>query len=286
LLRCQTAKKEEGVQAKAAWVIAVLLVSTSCSGPNDTGANLPVQPSPLTNLAAPGGPGVYAVQGSAYDSVGRPLRGVVVSVQTGPQAGMSTTTDETGTFTLAGVTGLATIRAQKDGYKEQAKTSYVWSGLPPETATVWFKLESALRPIINLAGTYAVTFSADHACPALPEIVRDRTYVATLGTTGWWQLITLAGASFEKSQGYPSYPGHYDWNVISLSLFEDFGSLYFEDPPIHEIVDSGETLEISGHADGPVTASSTQLQVVGTFRFAGQECHSANHRLVIERIAS
>src|SRR5262245_36571640 len=110
--------------ARATLVIAVLLFSPGCSGLDDTQAVLPTQPSPPVNLTPPAAPVVYAVQGTAADSAGRPVPDVVITVRTGPQTGTATITDAAGRFTLSAVTGLASIGATKNGYLEQTKPLY------------------------------------------------------------------------------------------------------------------------------------------------------------------
>ena len=72
--------------------------------------------------------------------------------------------------------------------------------------------------------------------------------------------------------------------MISLSIFEDFASLYFEDPPIQELITSGEALQISGHTSGTIADSLTEFPVAGTFEFDGSTCRATNHKLTLLRV--
>ena len=95
-----------------------LVVVTACG--SETGP----APTPLPRTGTSLGPsanGAFVVSGSVSDSAGRALQHATVTVVDGPPAGTTTTTDERGRFTLSQVTGLATIRASKDGYQTQVK---------------------------------------------------------------------------------------------------------------------------------------------------------------------
>lgn len=263
---------------------AALLLFTACGG--DTLS----QPSTITSAtSAP--PLPFPLSGSVQDSVGRAVGQARIVVGDGPQAGAVALTDEAGRFSFAQTfTSDVTLRASKAGYRDQSKR-FTW-GDAAAGRSVWFSLESTTPPV-DVAGSYLLTFTADHACSSLPAAARTRTYSTAVGRISSWSLIALNGAIFAPSAG--SYPGT-DWNVISVTLFEDFASLWFSDPPILEQVTPESYLFIDGHAEGTISGPITELPVSGNFAFCEARkpgiyecavpevtCRSTNHRLTLSR---
>jgi hypothetical protein len=140
----------------------------------------------------------------------------------------------------------------------------------------------------SLAGAYQMTFSADAACSALPEAARTRTYGAIVSAS----LVTLTGATF----GLPGV--NYNWHTLYARFAGDDVQLYFQDPPIWELLSPSQYVVIDGlHATGSVRALPATLPFEGEFVFCADAepdeypecrvpeivCRSDRHRLVITR---
>lgn len=139
-----------------------------------------------------------------------------------------------------------------------------------------------------LSGRYRMSFSADPVCAGLPAAVQTRTYTATANGA----LITLSGATFGASAG------GYDWQSLYVKASGDDVQLYFQDPPIWELLSAQEYVVIYGeYASGSVRELPATLSFDGFFKFCPDTerdsypecevpeivCRSANHRLVIAR---
>jgi hypothetical protein len=124
------------------------------------------QPSPLSRSEQPVG---QLVIGYVDDTAFQPLSNVTVEVVDGPQAGLSTTTDGSGKFSLNGQFSSTTrFRATRNGY--QAATE------PLLTSPVLFFLAMG-----GPSGNHAVlTVDADPDCIDLPPDVRSRSYPAEI----------------------------------------------------------------------------------------------------------
>src|SRR4051812_44638414 len=163
-------------------------------------------------------------------------------------------------------------------------------GLPaaPSSQTPPVSPNAPPVPLLPLLGTYRMTFSADPACSALPEIARTRTYTATSNGS----LISLTGATF----GRPG--GGYDWRTLYAKFTGDDLTLFFQDPPVWELLSPTQHLVIEGlEATGSVRELPATLSFQGTFAFCGATepddypecsvpeivCGSTQHRLVIGR---
>lgn len=132
---------------------------------------------------------------------------------------------------------------------------------------------------------FSLTFTADPACTSLPFHVQRRIYS---GSTDGTAPYRLGGAAFASWNGYGTM------NVVSIALFGTHAQVWFQDGPIVELVSPEGTLMIEGKAAGPITSSTLELPVTGTYLFCPKttpdgawcsvpfnECKSANHRLTI-----
>jgi hypothetical protein len=160
-----------------------------------------------------------------------------------------------------------------------AAPSQATSAVPPDP-----------HPSVPLAGAYRVTFSADSACQALPDVARTRTYTAAaIGS-----LLTLSGATFG-----PQGAGYDNWATLAAKGTDDAVQLYFQDPPIWELLSPTQHLVIYGlEAVGSVRELPATLSFEGTFTFCAETrpdaypecrvpdivCRSTQHRLVIDRL--
>ena len=131
----------------------------------------------------------------------------------------------------------------------------------------------------------SLTFTADRACTSLPLHVQRRMYSGSSDGTAPYRL---GGAAFASWDEYGTM------NVISLAIFETHVQVWFQDGPIVEMVTPESTLMIEGKAAGPITGSTLELPVTGTYAFCPKttadgarcsvpiiECKSANHTLTI-----
>ena len=132
-------------------------------------------------------PNTYRLTGKVLES-GLPVPSATIAVQSGSGAGLSTTTDDGGTYRLYGVAGAIQIKFSKAGYDDIVK---------PFAATqndvLDFPEAHQTAGIPSLAGNYSLTLTADPACPtaptngiaALPDDFRQpRNYAASVTQDG------------------------------------------------------------------------------------------------------
>jgi hypothetical protein len=134
-----------------------------------------------------------------------------------------------------------------------------------------------------------MTFSADSACQALPDVARTRTYTASASGS----LITLSGATFG-----PQGSGYDNWASLYAKFTGDSVELYFQDPPIWELLSPTQHLVIESlEAVGSIRELPATLSFEGTFAFCTDTepdhypecrvpeivCRSKQHQLVIDR---
>lgn len=163
----------------------------------------PTTPSPAAAVPTPP-PANFGVPirvvGGVSDTAWRGLGDARVEVLTGPEAGMVTTTDENGHFSMPETFSAPfTLMASKDGYSSRTN-SWPNGRMPPsepKEVTLWFYLQP-LGPSANLVGKYTWTLTADRACTGLPADARTRTYTATIvpGPTPTNFLVRLSDARF------------------------------------------------------------------------------------------
>lgn len=238
---------------------AILMIA-ACGGERTAPPTMPgggpSVPEPGSSLSSRGSSltgDEFSVRSWVADSVGRLIRDARIEVMNGPHAGLATLTDSTGhySFNVAFMPGTR-LRAAKTGYRDQVRDLR-------NERDAWFRLES-VNPSVNLTGNYSFTFTADATCSSIPPALRTRTYSTSISRGQW--LVTLGGASFAPTG--PAYPRTVDWNVVTVSMFEDYASVWFSDPPIVELVNADSHLIIDGHAEGTISESGAELPVVGT----------------------
>jgi hypothetical protein len=234
-----------------------------------------------------------SVSGLVYDTVSRPVPAARVEVINGTQVGGAVITNENGEFTFETPLEIQTqLRASKAGYRNETKPVLPGPGNP---VRVVFQLGS-VNPAVDLTGQYEVTFTADAACEALPEIARSRTYSGTVTST----TINLSGALFG------AFGDSLPWNSIYFQQFEDMARFSMYDPPILEVIanappphpsnDDGY-ISIYGEASGLVRREHSQVPLLGSFeycptiRFGASRqcavdvatCRSSQHQMTIKR---
>ncbi len=202
--------------------------------------------------------GTYRLAGQVTES-GLEVLSANVTVTTGIGGGLSAVTDANGQYVLYGVAGRVDVQASKAGY-----TPLVQSLVVNSNTSLNFAVTSAI-PERDLAGTYAMTMSADPSCPtpgpgSLPADVRHRRYIATITGTAPTFHVTLSGANFYVLQGTGNgFSGRVAPDSITFHI--DNGSYSPNQPELVEMLPDGPDLIISG--DGTLVDSGTDF--VGTF---------------------
>ena len=219
-----------------------LMMAMGLAGCGESGSP-GTSPTPLT--PTPGGPQVR-VGGSVSDTAWRPVAGVRVEVLDGPSAGVTTTTDGRGEFSLIGAFDAGVrFRAAKAGYVEATLTSSIVCA----TCSPYVSFQLALdAPAVDLEGHYTLTFAA--ACTAIPEYARTRSYAATLTrdpALGLGFRVSLSGASLVRDLA---------WDGVFVGAAGDYiavstGNLH-GDPGLIEQVAADAYIGFDGSAGGPM----------------------------------
>ena len=253
---------------------AILFMTLAVAACGNHGPGAPAATVTSPTAPTPPTPSSTGVRGSVSDTAFRHLDGAWVEVVDGLQAGMSTTADANGSFSLSGTFDDATrFRATKDGHLAATQVSRTFPWLSGRYLT--FSLE-VLAPPVNMAGDYTLTFIADSACVGLPDDVRTRTYAATI--TPWSSTsfnVALSGASFLPSRD--SFP---------IGVAGDYLTFWFADPAIVEQIAANTQVELYGSAGASVGTSGVSTIAVswdGEFEYAQTECESKNHQLILTR---
>ena len=254
---------------------AILFMTLAVAACGNHGSGAPSATVLSPTASTPPTPSSTGVRGSVSDTAFRHLGGARVEVIDGPQAGMSTTADANGSFSLSGTFDDATrFRATKDGHLAATQVSQTLPHI--SWRFLIFSLEVTAPPV-NMAGDYTLTFIADSACVGLPDHVRMRTYAATI--TPWSSTsfnVALSGASFLPSQD--SFP---------IGVAGDYLTFWFADPAIVEQIAANTQVELYGSAGVSVGTSGVSTITIpwdGEFEYSQQtECDSKNHQLIVTR---
>jgi len=201
----------------------------------------------------------------------------------GPMSGRAVMTDTSGSYAFNGVSGVAQVRATKDGYQPATQTvtqdtQHVNVGLTPSV------------PYASIGGTYSLTFTASPSC-TLPDDAVKRTYTATIDQRGAPLAIFLSDARFFTSGQVTSneFFGRVLGNVVSLTLLTYYCPAYVG-CVIEKLADN-RYLYLAGTAQAIVTtpaeisagfAGAVSLsEAVGSKPIAA--CAAPDHRLVFTR---
>jgi hypothetical protein len=279
--------------------IALALVQ-GLAGCNSSPSKSPSAPSPAPPAVAQ--PAASQLAGKVYDSAFRPLAGARVEVVDGPQAGRSTAADAMGNFSLAGVFDDTTrFRATKDGHLAGIGTRGPHCDRCNPNWWLYFYL-SPLAPPVNLAGNYAVTFSADSACPGLPTDVRTRTYAATIALAP--NPDHPADTMFRMTLSGPPFLD--DYKRFDIFVAGDYVSGWLGDlhgaPGLVEQIGANTYVTLGGWFGGMVAGSTISASFDGVVErceltsewgsrrncsaeqvVAHAQCASTNHRLILTR---
>jgi hypothetical protein len=178
--------------------LAIALALAGCGGSSSRSPSAPTAGATVPSGAGSSAADPVTLSDSGYvlDTAFKRLAGVRVDVVDGPQAGASMISDADGQVPLTGAfTRMNMFRASKDGYitATQAFSTSSPGGKP------WLIVYlQPVAPLVNIAGTYTLTFVADNACTDLPPEVRTRSYAATIapGASATRFVLTTTGAPF------------------------------------------------------------------------------------------
>jgi hypothetical protein len=196
--------------------------------------------------------------GFVMDSAFRSLAGATVEVVDGPQAGLSTTADASGRFSLSGdFSSSTTFRASAGGYMTttQPWTCATGASCWPGSARPYLAFYLApLAPPVNIAGNYTLTFVTDPVCTDVPAALRTRTYLATI-LPGAGKNAP-AGSSFVLKVSGGSFAINLD--SFRIGVAGDYVSYFLDGghdaPVVEQLADS--YLAFSGSASGPAPTAS------------------------------
>jgi hypothetical protein len=245
-------------------LLLVVAGVAACDRPDSPTSPTPTIPQPVSSIAPPvnGEP----ISGTVSDSALRRIAGATVEILSGPQAGLSTTTDASGHFSLfASVDDATRFRASKEGHVAADVPILPNCDRCNPKRWVHFFL-NVVEPPIALAGDYTLTFIADSACTSLPEEVRTRSYEATiaLGDFNWVGFPAHADTSFKVTPRGSDFPAglNYFWlnvagNFITLVLGDH------TDPGVTERV--APDTYVAFHGPATVTVESPVLSISTPF---------------------
>src|SRR4029453_9922492 len=180
------------------FAVAPVLTGCGSSRPLVGPSSVPPAPAPLS---------VAQVTGYVSDTAFRALAGVRVAVLDGPQAGVAATSDAAGRFSLSGEFDDATrFHASRDDLPGATLTLTQRCPTCAGPRFLYFRL-AFFYPPTNVAGDFALTFTADVSCTSLPAEARERTYAVTIAATP--DPLVPAGTLFRVViGGAPALAGH------------------------------------------------------------------------------
>jgi hypothetical protein len=207
------------------------------------------------------------IKGTVSDSGLRPLAGARVEFVDGPQAGLSTTTDSSGEFSLTGtVDDTSRFRASKEGHVTATATIQPNCDRCNPRRWVHFYLNVLAAPVA-IAGDYTLTFIADTACANLPDELRTRRYAATIAPSAlnWPGYPAASDTSFKVTARGADFPDRLNGfylnvagNYINVSLGDH------TDPGITERVAPHTYFAFGGW--GVVTATTPVSTIATSFQ--------------------
>ena len=132
--------------------------------------------------------GTYRLSGQVTEE-GVPITSASVTVIAGTGEGLSTVTDNAGSYRLYGVAGSIKLHIKKAGYQNLTQDVHVGGHISITGSMV------PERPRDALGGQYRLTLTAS-GCSNIPSEWTRRTYDATVQQDGARMTVTLTGADF------------------------------------------------------------------------------------------
>jgi hypothetical protein len=248
--------------------VLLLVMGVGCESPTRE-SHLAPPPSP-----PPSSPAEYSLSGTVRDTAYRLIPDVRIQVVEGAPVEVSTLTDASGRFELPGTfTGVVVVRAEKAGYVSMTRRA----GTAPSGGgrqSLFFDMELD-APSVNLTGDWNLTLQADASCEAVPDVLRTRTYTASLAPSSFRPqnyVGLLSGAEFRgpRTEMYIGVAGTY----ASFDLSSAWDAEYY----IHEKLAPSGYLAIWGVGEG----SASESMVSGSLRGSFEYCASSDSNLKCE----
>jgi hypothetical protein len=203
--------------------------------------------------------GTFRLRGRVTESGGG-LAGARVDVVAGTGAGLTTTTDSTGSYALYGLLGDVQVEVILDGF-EKGRQSIVVTG--HTTANV--ELRPSIEPS-DLRGDWRLTLAAAMACEStIPQDAATRSYDVTILQTG-----TLVSLQFKAPLGTEWLPvtGRVIDRSVTISLPVDDFYYPFYGVRFYSLVETlgpGRNLALSGTLRGERSGSFVAGTLAGEF---------------------
>jgi hypothetical protein len=226
--------------------------------------------------------GTYILSGRVTEGDNLPIANARVEIVGGAMSDRVAMTGGAGNYAFNGVSGVAQVRATKDGYEPAIQS------VTPDTEHVNIALTPTL-PYASLGGGYSLTFTASPSC-SLPDDVMKRTYAASIDQRGASLTVVLSGAQFANYGQMPldRFSGRVLGTAVSFNLATDF---YYGLADLVEQLANDRFLSFFGTAEATATEAGMSTLFAGVVSLTTQVlggkpiavCTASDHRLVFTR---
>ena len=232
--------------------------------------------------------GTYILAGRVTEAGNLSIADARVDVIGGPMSGRAAMTDTFGNYAFNGVSGVAQVRATKDGYQPATQN------VSQNTEHVNVELTPS-APYASLGGIYSLTFTASPSCN-LPDDAVKRTYTATIDQRSASMTIFLSDARFFASGQltWNRFSGRVFGNALSFTLNDTYYCFYDGGCVVEQLADN-RYLSLAGTARAIVTTLAEISAVfAGAVRVSGAgngsnqiaTCAAPDHQLTFTRTAT
>jgi hypothetical protein len=232
--------------------------------------------------------GTYILAGRVTEAGNLSIADARVDVIGGPMSGRAVMTNTFGNYAFNGVSGVAQVRATKDGYQPATQN------VSQDTEHVNVDLTPSV-PYASIGGVYSLTFTASPSCN-LPEDAMKRTYTATIDQRGAPLTIFLSDARFFTSNQltWNQFTGRATGNAVSFSLNDTYYCFYYGGCVVEQLADN-RYLSLTGTARTIVTTPAEFSAVfAGAVRVSASAsgsnqiatCAAPDHQLTFTRKAT
>jgi hypothetical protein len=236
------------------------------------------------------------VTGAVVDTAHREVRGAIVEVTAGSSAGITTTTNERGRFSLPEKIAVPfTLRITGDGFLPATKV--LDREVRGTGVDFWIEL-TANGPMVNMTGTYTVTLTAADACTNLPFQARARTYTMTIQSLPKPTDFRVALSDARFFAYFAEFGLQTAGNFVRFDVYRWIDEI---EPAIVEQLQDDAFLAFNGIASmtaEPSGITNTSTAFEGVFEYCPERpssspyrcasaarvtCTSANHRFTLVR---
>jgi Bacterial Ig-like domain (group 2) len=231
--------------------------------------------------------GAYILTGHVTEAGNLSVADARVETIGGPMSGRVVMTDGSGNYAFNGVSGVAQVKATKDGYQPAILSVPATQSVTQDTEQVNIQMTPA-SPYASLAGIYRLTFRASPSCQ-LPDEDMSRTYTAQVTQTGPLVAVVLSDAQFGAyfNHTWNAFNGRVLGNTVSFTLNAGYDALYLGG--VAEKLADNRYLMLAGTADGTVTGSTISTAFAGVVSVlsspqnlwgASVLCTASDHQLI------